>query len=74
MDHFTGFVVSAFLPNMEADTVAYNFMRVWITKYDFPKMLICDQGGQFTGAIADSLQTLFKIKVISAPAFHRPTI
>ena len=70
VDRFTRWVEAEPLPNIEAETVAKAFFKIWIARFGAPEIITTDQGRQFESHLFRSLATLLGAKHIHTCAFH----
>lgn len=69
-DDLTKYSQAYALPNLIAETIADCFVRNFICKFGSPKILLTDQGADFTSTLIKEVCKLFKIKKINTSAYH----
>ncbi len=61
-DSFTKVVRLVAIPNKEAKTVAWSFWKDWMTIYGIPKLIVTDQGLEFTAALQQAIFATLQVK------------
>ena len=69
-DDLTKFVVVEPIPQQDADTVAREFVRSIVLKFELPEMILTDQGTNFLSQVFQNTCKLLRIKRIHTTAFH----
>ena len=70
IDRFTRWVEAEPLTNIEADTVAKAFFKIWVSRFGTPATITTDQGRQFESRLFYALAALLGAKHIHTCAFH----
>ncbi len=60
-DTFTKILRLATIPNKEAATVAMGLWKEWMAIYGIPKVIVTDQGREFTNSLSNAIFSLLKV-------------
>lgn len=73
VDYFTSWVEAAPMKTITAEEVVHTFFSLVIARHGCPKVVITDQGTQFTARVFAALCDQFQIKRELASAYHQQT-
>ena len=72
-DAFTKYAVLVPIPTKSAESVAKAFFDHWIAYFSCPKIIVSDNGKEFSNKIADTLCSHFNIKHVFTSVAHPQT-
>ena len=70
IDLFTRYLVTVAVPDLSVDTYARAVLSTLIADHGCPDRLISDQGGQFTGQLAQLIYELMRTRKNNTTAYH----
>ncbi|XP_057334363.1 insertion element IS476 uncharacterized 39.2 kDa protein-like [Microplitis mediator] len=70
IDQFTRFPEAIPLENADADTVAVELIRHWISRYGVPLRITSDQGTQFSAVLFQALMRILGVKYLRTTPYH----
>lgn len=70
MDHFSRYCEFIALPDQKAEQVARALVHRVITKFGVPKVLLSDQGANFTSDLIRQMCCLLRVRKVQTTGFH----